>query len=443
MGSAERSADDTSAPIPFPPGQHLEVYRETETGDTPSDLLKLLREREQAAEAKQLQADRLIRLYQQRLRTLAGVDASEARRLLTEEVRQSSAEELADIRREMLFQTEQQAREEARRILCDAMQRLTTNPERQLSAALVTIPNEQIKGRVIGREGRNIRAFETVTGVTLMIDDTPGSILVSSFDPVRREIARRTLEWLVEDGRIHPAAIEETFSRVSEEMRDTIYAYGENALMTLRLGGVPPEMVALLGSLHFRLSNNQNTLDHSVEVAFLAGLIAAELGLDQETAKRVGLFHDLGKALDQEHGGSHAKAAANLLRRYGEPEVVINAVEASHGEVAPASLYAEVLKIADAASAARPGARTDSLSGFLQRVRSLEKLALGFRGVVDAYAIQAGREIRVVVKPESITDADARTLARNLRRRIEDELSYPGEIKVTVIREQRFSETAT
>ncbi|MGF1450658.1 MAG: ribonuclease Y [Opitutales bacterium] len=401
-----------------------------------------LQAREADLEVREAQAEKLARIYRHRLRSLAGTTREEARELLRVHLLETSADEAREIRREILFETEQEAREEARRIIIDVMQRMATNPERQLSATLVTIPSEDMKGRIIGREGRNIRAFENLLGVTLMIDDTPGSILVSSFDPVRRETARRTLEELIADGRIHPASIEETYERVAADIRDTVYSLGEDALLKLRLTGVPPEVVGLVGSLHYRLSNNQNTLEHSLEVAFFAALLASELGLDPEPAKRIGLFHDLGKALNQEHGGSHAAAAANLLRRYGENEVVVNAVAASHGEVEPTSLYAEVLKIADALSAARPGARADSLDSFIQRVRSLEELARGFRGVSDAFAIQAGREIRVLVKPEIVSDEDARTLARNLRRFIEDELNYPGTIKVTVIREQRFNETA-
>lgn len=384
----------------------------------------------------------LNRAYRHRLRNLANLTDQEAKELLREEMRKELGDEVREIRREILFETEFAARQEARRILTDVMQRMATNPERQLSATLVNLPSEDMKGRIIGREGRNIRAFETLLGVTLMIDDTPGSILVSSFDPVRRETARRTLENLIADGRIHPASIEETYERVAADMRDLVYSLGEDALVKLRLSAVPPEVVGLVGSLHFRLSNNQNTLEHSVEVAFFAALLASELGLDPEPAKRIGLFHDLGKALDHEHGGSHALAAANLLRRYGEDEVIVNAVAASHGEVEPTSLYAELLKVADALSAARPGARADSLDSFIQRVRSLEDLARDFRGVNDAYAIQAGREIRVIVCPDQVSDADARTLARNLRRSIEEELNYPGTIKVTVIREKRFSETA-
>lgn len=401
-----------------------------------------LEARETELERREERAQRYLDNYRSRLRQLAGLSPEEARELIREEARRGSDDEIREIRREIMHESEQAAREEARRIMIAAMQRMATNPNRELTATLVAIPHEDMKGRLIGREGRNIRSFESASGVTLMIDDTPGSILVSSFDPVRREVARLALEELIADGRIHPAAIEETLDRVRHEMQETVYALGEEALVKLRLRSVPPELVSLLGQLHYRLSNNQNTLDHSIEVAFFCSLLASELGLDPELAKRVGIFHDIGKALDHEHAGSHAAAAASLLRRYGEPAEVVNAVEASHDEVAATSIYAELLKVADALSAARPGARCDSLDGFLQRVRSLETMAREFRGVEEAYAIQAGREIRVVVSPTKLTDDDARTLARNLRRRIEEEMQYPGSIKVTVIREQRFSEAA-
>lgn len=380
--------------------------------------------------------------YRHRLRKIKGWTREEAEQAWKKEVRESEDEAVQEIKRSVLLESEQSYRREAQRILIDTMQRITATPPNEISATLVMVPNEDMKGRIIGREGRNIRALESATGVTLMIDETPGSLLVSSFDPVRREIARIALERLIKDGRIHPVSIEETVTQVRNEIKDSVIELGERSLLKLRLHGVHPEIVSLLGKLHYRLSNNQNTLDHSIEVAYFCSLLASELGLDPDLAKRCGLFHDLGKAIDHDYEGSHASSAAMLLKRYGEDERVVNAVAASHDEVAPTSVYAGLLRVADSVSASRPGARANALEGYLQRVRSLEDLARDLDGVVEAYAVQAGKEIRVIVEPERMDDQEARRLARSLRRRIEDELQYPGTIKVTVVRESRFVETA-
>lgn len=406
------------------------------------EQLQELEKREKEALEERGQYEESARIYRQRLQILGEMTPQEARELLREEVRNLSRNEIEDIRREILFETETEAREEARRILIDTMQRITVQLANEVSGTLVRIPNEEMKGRIIGREGRNIKTFELATGATLMIDETPGSILVSSFDPVRREVARRALEELIRDGRIHPVSIEETVQRVMEEMKRNVIELGHRALDKLHISNVHPEIVSVLGKLYYRLSNNQNTLDHSVEVASLCSLLASELGLDPDLAKRCGLFHDMGKAIEHEYEGSHALAAARLLQRYNEDERVVNAVACSHGEVEPTSIYAGLLKVADSISAARPGARADSMDGYIQRVRSLEALALSFEGIQEAYAVQAGREIRIIVNPEKVDDLGSSQLARKIRRRIEDELQYPGTIKVTVIREQRFVETA-
>lgn len=394
------------------------------------------------ATAQKEEYQQLKETYRTRLQRMGELSPEQAREELKQDVLRAANGELQDIRREILCQTEEEAREEAQRILIDTMQRIALNPLNDVCATLVEIPNEEMKGRIIGREGRNIRAFETTAGVTLMIDETPGSILVSCFDPVRREIARIALERLVRDGRIHPASIEDTLIEVADEMKDNVIALGEKAILRLRLSSIHPELVNIIGKLHYRLSNNQNTLEHSIEVAFLCSLLAAELGLDPDIAKRCGLFHDLGKALDHEHEGSHAAAAARILQRYGEDPRVINAVASSHDEVAPTSVYAGLLKVADALSAARPGARTDSMDGYIQRVRALEDIAKDFPGVDEAYAVQAGKEIRVIVCPQTMSDEDACSLGRKIRQRVEDQLQYPGTIKITVIREQRFTEVA-
>lgn len=380
--------------------------------------------------------------YRYRLRKATGISEAEAREAFSREVRELTADEIQQLRRDILKDSEDEYRQQAQRIMVDVMQRISITPPVNTSATVVNIPNEEMKGRIIGREGRNIRAFETTTGVTLMIDETPGSILVSSFDPVRREVARIALERLIHDGRIHPSSIEDTVEEVTAQMQDNVVELGENALIKLHLAPAHPEVITLLGKLYYRLSNNQNTLEHSIEVSYFCSLLASELGLDPVIAKRCGLFHDLGKAIDHELEGSHAMAAARLLQRHGEDERVVNAVAASHGEVQPTSVYAALLHVADALSASRPGARADSMEGYIQRIRSLEDLARQYNGVDEVYAVQAGREIRVIVQPEKLTDEEARHLSHRIRRQIEDELQYPGTIKITVIRESRFTETA-
>lgn len=388
------------------------------------------------------QSQRQQRNYRQRLQGLAGLNQEEIRAALVEEVKRECEEEIRGLKRELLQKSEAELSEQGRRILGDTLQRLSTRAHHDLTATLVTLPSEEMKGRIIGREGRNIKAFESSTGTTLLIDETPQSVLISSFDPVRREVARRALESLMRDGRIHPPAIEEAVATATEEVKQQVRELGEEALQRLRLGRLHPELIAILGRLRYRLTNNQNSLEHSIEVATLAGLLAQELGLDPEPARRAGLLHDLGKVLDQEHEGSHALAAARLIERYGEDAKVVNAVAAHHEEVPATSVYAALLMAADSVSAMRPGARAESMESYIQRVRRLEDLAREFPGIQDAYAVQAGREIRVIVESAKVTDDEARHLARQLRRRIEEDLQYPGSIRVTVVREARFVETA-
>ncbi len=380
--------------------------------------------------------------YKERLQQLSGMAPDALRRELLEQVRRDSEDELRRFKGELLGKGEAQVEEEARKLLIACMQRLSSAPQQDATATIVAIPSEDMKGRIIGREGRNIKAFESATGTTLLIDETPDSVLVSSFDPVRREVARFALESLIKDGRIHPSSIEAAVNLAREEVKKSVTGFAEDALRRVRIQRVHPEIVQLLGQLRYRLSYNQNCLDHTIEVAQLCGLIAAELGLDTELARRAGMFHDIGKSLDADYEGSHAAAGANILKRLGEDERVVNAVASHHEEVAPISAYAAVLKIADAISAVRPGARSESMDSYIQRVRKLEDLARSMPGAGDAYAIQAGREIRVIVSPDNVNDASARELARNLRRRIEDDLQYPGTIKITVIRECRYVEQA-
>ena len=377
-----------------------------------------------------------------RLEGVAQMDGEEIKRALREEVLLECQDELRALRRETLEKSEQELQNDAHRILVTAMQRLAGRPNNDITATIVQLPGEEMKGRIIGREGRNIKAFEAATGVTLLIDESPQMVLISSFDPVRREIARQALEGLIKDGRIHPANIEEFVTRAKEEIRLNVMQAGEEAVQRLQVNGLHPEIINLLGRLKFRFSYTQNSLDHSVEVAFLCSMLASEIGLDPQVAKRAGLLHDIGKAVDGEQQGSHAIAGAEFVKRYGETPIVVNAVAAHHEEVKPETVYAGLVILADTVSAVRPGARAESMNGYIQRLDRLEKLALSMEGVQQAYAIQAGREVRVVVNPQAVTDEQAGELAKNLRRKIEEELQYPSTIKITVIREQRFSETA-
>lgn len=373
---------------------------------------------------------------------VAGLSAAEARKAAMEIVRTECEEDAKRLRAEILGKREEELREEARRILVDTMQRLAPTVVHEAGAATVPIPDESMKGRLIGREGRNIKAFETLTGTTLMIDETPDSVFVSSFDPVRREIARVALESLVKDGRIHPASIESFVESAREQVLASAQELGREAADNAGVTIADNETLDLLGRLHFRLSVNQNTLDHSVEVAHLAAMMAAELGLDPAPARRAGLLHDIGKAMNDDTDLGHAGAGAALLRRLGDDPRVVNAVAAHHGEVEPESVYAPLVRLADGISAMRPGARSPTLEGYTERVRGLETLAKSFPGVVEAHAIQAGREVRVIVSPLQLSEEDSAALARRIRVRIEEEMHYPGTVRIVLIREQRFHEEA-
>lgn len=404
-------------------------------------LKELTRDQRLLADAEH-EAEKVRRLYRLKLHQITQMERDEARQLLIKATEKECEQEIRDLRRNKLSRSEAEVADEAKRILLAAMQRITSQPMNDATATVVNLPSDEMKGRIIGREGRNIRTFEHATGTTLMIDETPDSVLISCFDPVRREIARIALEALLRDGRIHPSSIEDEVIKAEEEMHANIIDLGESALRKLRLHDVHPEVVALLGKLHYRLSNNQNTLAHSVEVANLCALIASEIGLDPTIAKRAGLFHDLGKAVDEEYEGSHATVGAEIIKQHGEDARVVNAAAAHHQEVPAESAYAGLVMVADALSAVRPGARASSIDGFIQRVRSIEEIAAALPGVSEAYAVQAGREVRVIVEPEVVNDEEARQLARTIRQRIEDQLNYPGTVEITVIREQRYTETA-
>ncbi len=385
----------------------------------------------------------LSKNVRKRLEGVSQLDGEEVRTQLREEVLLECQDELRAMRRETLEKSEQELQTQSRRILIASMQRLASKPNTDLTASLVHLPSEDMKGRLIGREGRNIKSFEAATGVTLLIDESPQLVLLSSFDPVRREIARNALEALVKDGRIHPASIEEYVKRAQDEIDLATTQAGEDAVTRLNINGLHSEIIKLLGKLRYRFSYNQNVLEHSIETAFLASLIASEVGLDPNLAKRAGLLHDIGKAVPGEMEGSHAAIGADFIKRHGETPIVVNAVAAHHEEVKPETIYAGLVILADTISATRPGARAETTESYIQRLKRLEELAMSIEGVQQAFAIQAGREIRVVVSPQEVTDDRAREIAKELRARIESELQYPSTIKVTVIREARYTETAT
>jgi ribonuclease Y len=399
-------------------------------------------EREKELHKIQAEIEELKRLTHQELQRVAGLSAEEAKKRLLAQLQEDVRAEAAAMTRRIIEEAKQQADREAKRTITIAIERCASNHVQTATNCTITLPSEEMKGRIIGREGRNIRAFEAATGINVLIDDTPQAVVLSGFDPVRRELARQTLERLIADGRINPARIEEEVAKVSEELDELIHKAGEDAVVRLGLQKVHPEVIRLLGRLKFRHSFAQNVLDHSVEVAEIEGMMAAELGLNQPIAKRVGLFHDIGKAVDHEVEGSHAKIGAELLKKYGEPEDVWQGVACHHHEVEPITTYGVLASAADAISASRPGARSESMELYLQRLEKLETVANAFPGVDKSYALQAGREIRIFVQPTAVTDDEAVQLARNISKKIEQELQYPGQIKVTVVRETRAVEYA-
>jgi ribonuclease Y len=358
---------------------------------------------------------------------------------IVDEARAEAQQQVRDIER----RAQDEGDERARRILTTVMQRIAADHTSEATVTVVHLPSEEMKGRIIGREGRNIKSFEAATGVTLLIDETPQTVLVSSFDPVRREVARMALEALVTDGRIHPASIEESVAKAKAEVDHNLITVAHDAVSRLKLNGIHPDILQLLGRLRFRFSMSQNVLDHSIEVAEFCGMLASEIGLDPAVARRAGLLHDMGKSIPAENGGSHALIGAEFARRLGETPIVVNAIAAHHDEVKPETLYAGLVILADSVSAIRPGARAESMAAYVERLTKLEGIATSVAGVQQAFAIQAGREVRVLVQPDLVSDDQAREVSRQIRKRIEAELQFPGTIKVTVIREQRFTEIAT
>ena len=378
----------------------------------------------------------------QELEKVAQLTREEAKRLLTEEILDSARHDVALQVRSMEQQAKEEADMNAKKIISLAIQKCAADQASEITVSVVPLPTDDMKARIIGREGRNIRALENATGIELIIDDTPEVVILSGFDPVRREIARLSLEKLINDGRIHPARIEETVDKVTREMDIQIKELGEAAVFEAGIFGLHPELIKLIGRLKFRTSYGQNVYKHSMEVAMLAGQMAAELGLDVNFAKRAGLLHDIGKAVDQEQEGTHIQIGADLAKKYKENANIVNAIMAHHGDVEPKTIEAVLIQAADAISGARPGARREMGTNYVKRLEKLEEIASSFRGVEKSYAIQAGREVRVIVKPEQVDDAQALFLAKDIAKKIEMELEYPGQIKVNVIREFRGVEYA-
>ncbi|ABB13886.1 MULTISPECIES: ribonuclease Y [Carboxydothermus] len=371
------------------------------------------------------------------LERISGLSTEEARELLLKQVEEEVQQEMALLIKEIETKAKEEAEKRAREIITLAIQRCAADHAAETTVTVVALPNDEMKGRIIGREGRNIRTFESLTGVDLIIDDTPEAVILSGFDPIRREIARRALEKLIQDGRIHPARIEEMVERATKEVEQDIREAGEQAAFEVNVHGLHPEIIKLLGRLKFRTSYGQNILKHSIEVAHLAGLMAAELGADVALAKRAGLLHDIGKAVDHEVEGSHVEIGVELAKKYREHPEVLHAIATHHGDEEPKTVEAVLVQAADAISAARPGARRETLEAYLKRLEKLEGIANEFEGVEKSYAIQAGRELRILVKPEKIDDLASVRLAREIAKKIEEEVEYPGQIKVTVIRETR------
>ncbi len=390
-----------------------------------------------AAEAQQKEISQLKKSQLDMLEKISGFTIEEAKAYLIANVRDDVTHEMAMKVKEIETQYKEEADARAREIIATAIQRCAADHSSEITVSVVPLPNDEMKGRIIGREGRNIRSIETLTGCDLIIDDTPEAITVSSFDPVRREVARIALEKLILDGRIHPANIELMIAKAQKEVNATIKAEGERAVFETNIHGLNPELIKLLGRMRYRTSYGQNVLNHSIEVAHISGLLAAELGVDVATAKRAGLLHDIGKAIDHEVEGSHVTIGADIARKYKESEEVIHAIEAHHNDVEPHTVIACIVQAADAISASRPGARRENIENYVKRLEKLEEVSKSFPGIASSYAIQAGREIRIMVKPEEISEDQMVLLARDIAKKIEDELTYPGQIKVHLLRETK------
>ena len=410
--------------------QNLE-QKETSLGDK----LKNVAKKEEEIEAIKTQ-------QLEKLESISGITSDKAKEIILTNAERDVRREMSIMIKEIESQAKEEAEKKSREIIGYAIQKCAADHVAETTVTVVNLPNDEMKGRIIGREGRNIRTLETLTGIDLMIDDTPEAVILSGFDPIRREVARIALEKLIADGRIHPARIEEMVDKARKEVENIIKEYGEQAAFETGVHGLHPELVKLLGRLNYRTSYGQNVLKHSIEVAHIAGIMAAEIGADIRLAKRAGLLHDIGKAVDHEMEGTHVEIGMDLLKRYKESKEVIHAMSTHHGDYEPQTIEAVLVTAADAISAARPGARRETLEAYIRRLEKLEEIANSYEGVDKSFAIQAGREIRIMVKPENVSDEDIHLLARDMTKRIEDELEYPGQIKVSIIRETRAIEYA-
>jgi len=440
---AEREAKERRAEI-----QRMErrVMNREENLDKKSEALEKkeanLTAKEEALTAKKQETEALYDKELKELERISGLTTEQAKEYLLKSVEEDVKHDTARMIKELETQAKEEAGKRAKEYVVTAIQKCAADHVAESTISVVNLPNDEMKGRIIGREGRNIRTLETLTGVDLIIDDTPEAVILSGFDPIRREVARIALEKLIVDGRIHPARIEEMVEKAKKEVETMIREEGEAAIMEVGIHGIHVELVKLLGKMRFRTSYGQNALRHSIEVAQLSGLLASELGLDVRMAKRAGLLHDIGKAVDHEMEGSHIQLGAALCRKYKESAIVINSVESHHGDVEPESLIACIVQAADTISAARPGARRETLETYSNRLKQLEDIANSYKGVDKSFAIQAGREVRIMVVPEQVSDDDMVLLARNISKQIEEELEYPGQIKVNVIRESRVTDFA-
>lgn len=426
--------------------QERRIQQKEEALDKKTDALEkkdeLLSKKIKGVEEKQAEVEQLRQQETEILERLSGLTAEEAKEYLLRNIESEVRHEAAIMIKEIETQAKDEAEKNAKNIISAAIQRCAADHVAETTVSVVSLPNDEMKGRIIGREGRNIRALETATGIDLIIDDTPEAVILSGFDPIRREVARVALEKLITDGRIHPARIEEMVERAKKEVEQTIKQEGEQATFDTGVHGLHPELIRLLGKLKFRTSYGQNVLKHSIEVAQVAGIMAGELGVDVTMAKRAGLLHDIGKAVDHEVEGSHISIGVDLAKKYHESPEIIHAIEAHHGDVEPQTVIACLIQAADAISAARPGARRENIETYIKRLQKLEEIANSFNGVNNSYAIQAGREIRIMVKPDQVGDDDMNFIAREICKKIESDLEYPGQIKVNVIRETRITDYA-
>ena len=422
------------------------IQQKEESIDKKADAIEKkeasLQAREEKLAKEKQEVSKLNEQRLQELERISGLTSEQAKEYLLRIVEDEVKHETAVMIKEMENRAKEEADKKAKEYVVTAIQKCAADHAAEATISVVPLPNDEMKGRIIGREGRNIRTLETMTGVDLIIDDTPEAVVLSSFDPIRREIARVALEKLIVDGRIHPARIEEMVEKAQKEVETIIKEEGESATLEVGVHGIHPELVRLLGKMKYRTSYGQNALKHSIEVSLLSGLLASELGLDVRVAKRAGLLHDIGKAVDHEMEGSHVQLGADLCKKYKESAIVINAVESHHGDVEPTSLISCIVQAADAISAARPGARRETLETYTTRLKQLEDIADDFKGVEKSFAIQAGREIRVMVVPDQVNDTEMVLLARDISKKIEEEMDYPGQIKVSVIRESRVVDYA-